>query len=199
MQHFWRKTGEPARRTEGAIVNTVTPLTARTRNIESEIDPDRLSNPILSFLRNYWDAKRAGRVMPSRADIKPAEMKEYLGWIILIDVLPGCEDFRFRMIGTRVSQYFLADATGQTMREAFAAYGDAVVSGIVATHRKTARDRVVVRAFGGAGWLGRSFLDFDAIYLPLSDDGVNANMILSAFTFDAAALIKARAGHIALG
>ena len=125
--------------------------------------------------------------MPSRADIKPAEMKEYLGWIILIDALPAFDDFRFRMIGTRVSQYFLDDATGQTMREAFAAYGDQVVNGVIATHKKTARDQVVVRAYGGAGWLGRSFLDFDAIYLPLSDDGEPVNMILSAFTFDAAA------------
>lgn len=180
-------------------MNTVTAISARTANVRSEIDPADIGNPILSFLRNYWESKRAGRLMPSRADIKPAEMKEYLGWIILIDVLPGCEDFRFRMIGTRVGQYFLADATGQTMREAFAAYGDAVVNGVIATHRKTARDRVVVRAYGGAGWLGRSFLDFDAIYLPLSDDGVTTNMILSAFTFDAAALIKARAGHAALG
>ena len=179
-------------------MNTGIPISARARNVQSEIDPRELNNPILAFLRNYWESKRAGRAMPSRADIKPAEMKEYLGWIILIDVLPSFEDFRFRMIGTRVSQYFLADATGQTMREAFAAYGDAVANGVIATHRKTARDQVVVRAFGGAGWLGRSFLDFDAIYLPLSDDGVNANMILSAFTFDAAALIKARAGHIGL-
>jgi hypothetical protein len=186
-----------ARRTEGAKVNTV--HSPRTRSVQSEIDPEELGNPILSFVRDYWQSKRAGRVMPSRGDIKPAEMKEYLGWIILIDVLPGFDDFRFRMIGTRVSQYFLADATGQTMREAFAAYGDAVVNGILATHRKTARDQVVVRAYGGAGWLGRSFLDFDAIYLPLSDDGVVANMILSAFTFDAAALIKARAGNIVLG
>ena len=171
---------------------------ARSSPIQSEINPARLQNPVLSFLRQYWEDKRGQRVMPSRADIRPAEMKEYLGWIILIDVLPSFDDFRFRMIGTRVSQYFLADATGQTMRDAFAAYGDAVINGVIATHKKTARDRVVVRAHGGAGWLGRSFLDFDAIYLPLSDDGVNVNMILSAFTFDAAELIKARGGNLRL-
>jgi len=136
--------------------------------------------------------------MPSRADIKPSEMKEHLGWIILVDALPALEDFRFRMIGTRVAQYFLADATGQTMREAFAAYGDQVTARVIATHRKTARDKVVVRAYGGAGWLGRSFLDFDAIYMPLSDDGESVNMILSAFTFDAAALIKAREGRVSM-
>jgi hypothetical protein len=173
-------------------------IAARTSPVQSEIDPKELRNPILAFLRQYWELKRGPRAMPARADIKPSEMKEYLGWIILIDVLPAFDDFRFRMIGTRVSQYFLADATGQTMREALAAYGDQVINGVIATHKKTARDRVVVRAHGGAGWLGRSFLDFDAIYLPLSDDGESVNMILSAFTFDAAALIKARGGDLRL-
>jgi hypothetical protein len=175
--------------------NSLMPLPARPSNVQSEINPQELRNPILAFLKQYWEDKRGQRAMPSRADIKPAEMKEYLGWIILVDALPAFDDFRFRMIGTRVSQYFLADATGQTMREAFAAYGDQVTRRVIATHRKSARDHVVVRAYGGAGWLGRSFLDFDAIYLPLSDDGATVNMILSAFTFDAAALIKAREGH----
>jgi len=174
-------------------------LSARGSSVQSEINPKHLQNPILSFLLQYWESKRRERALPSRADIKPAEMKEYLGWIILIDALPDFGDFRFRMIGTRVSQYFLADATGQTMREAFAPYGEPVVNSVIATHRKTARDKVVVRAYGGAGWLGRSFLDFDAIYLPLADDGENVNMILSAFTFDAAELIKARGVQVSLG
>ncbi len=173
-------------------------LSSQSSPVYSEVDPKELQNPVLAFLRNYWEKKRADRAMPSRADIKPAEMKEYLGWIVLIDALPAYDDFRFRMIGTRVSQYFLADATGQTMRAALAPLGDGVVSSVIATHKKTARDKVVVRAYGGAGWLGHSFLDFDAIYLPLSDDGAHVNMILSAFTFDAAKLIKARGGDFNL-
>jgi len=133
-------------------------------------------------------------MMPARADIKPSDMKEHLGWIILLDALPDFADFRYRTIGTRVTQYFLADSTGKTVTEAFGAYGETVVRGVIAVHRKAAQDKVVVRSFGGAGWLVRSFLDFDALYLPLSDDGQTANMILSAFTFDAARLPPARGG-----
>jgi hypothetical protein len=131
--------------------------------------------------------------MPSRADIRPAEMKEHLGWIILVDVLPDFTDFRYRTIGSRVTQYFLGDSTGKTITETFASFGETAISGVLAVHRKCARDKVVLRSFGDAGWLGRSFLDFDTLYLPLSEDGVNANMILSAFTFDQAALIRSRA------
>ena len=131
--------------------------------------------------------------MPTRAEIKPADMKEHLGWIILLDALPDYADFRYRTIGTRVTQYFLADSTGKTLSEAFGQYGEGAVNGVIATHRKAAKDQIAVRAHGGAGWLGRSFLDFDALFLPLSDDGTTVNMILSAFTFDVAKLLQARA------
>jgi hypothetical protein len=168
-------------------------MSGRLSGIHNEIDPQNLQNPVLAFLKKYWDAKRGDRKMPSRADINPADMKEHLGWIILLDVLPDYSDFRYRTIGTRVTQYFLADSTGRTLREVFGSYGDAAVNGVLAVHRKAAQDQLAVRAYGGAGWLGRSFLDFDALFLPLSDDGAAANMILSAFTFDFAQLLRARA------
>jgi hypothetical protein len=167
-------------------------MSPRLSGVSSEIDPQHLEHPTLSFLKDYWERKRAGRAMPARADIRPAEMKEHLGWIVLLDALPDLADFRYRMIGSRVAQYFLTDSTGKTISEAFAPYGEAAVSAVLAVHRKSARDRVAVRSHGGAGWLGRSFLDFDSLYLPLSDDGVTVNMVLSAFTFDQAALLKAR-------
>jgi hypothetical protein len=168
-------------------------MSSRLSGVSSEVDPQHLEHPVLAFLKDYWERKRAGRAMPARADIRPAEMKEHLGWVILVDVFPDLSDFRYRMIGSRVTQYFLQDSTGKTVSEAFASSGEAAVKAALAVHRKSARDRVVLRSHGGAGWLDRSFLDFDAIYLPLSDDGTNVNMILSAFTFDQAALLKSRA------
>lgn len=168
-------------------------MSGRLIGINTEVDPQNLQNPVLSFLKAYWDGKRGGRPMPTRAEIKPADMKEHLGWIILLDALPDYSDFRYRTIGTRVTQYFLADSTGKTLTEAFGQYGETAVNGVIATHRKAAKDQVAVRSHGGAGWLGRSFLDFDALFLPLSDDGTSVNMILSAFTFDVAKLLQARA------
>lgn len=168
-------------------------MSARLSGIQTETNPQKLQHPALAFLKAYWETKRAGRAMPSRADIKPADMKEHLGWIVLLDALPDLSDFRYRTIGTRVSQYFLADSTNKTLRESFEPFGEAAVNAVIAVHRKAAEDRLPVRAHGGAGWLGRSFLDFDALFLPLSDDGQTANMILSAFTFDLAKLLQARA------
>lgn len=151
---------------------------------QTEIDPRRLDHPVLAAVKAYWDGKRGDRPMPSRAEIDPVELREHLGWILMLDVLDDYADFRFRLIGTKVTRYFLADTTGRTVREAFDRFGPAAVNGVLSVYRKCSRDHVPVRAWGDAGWLGQKFYEFDAIYLPLSDDGVSANKILSAFTFD---------------
>jgi hypothetical protein len=167
-------------------------VAARLSGIKNEIDPQRLENPVLAFLKSYWDTKRGQRAMPARADINPAEMKEHLGWVMLLDALPDFLDFRYRVIGTRVTQYFISESTGKTVTEVFGPYGEAAVNGVQAVYRKAARDKVVVRSYGGAGWLDQSFLDFDALAMPLSDDGKTANMVMSVFTFDSAHLSETR-------
>ena len=167
-------------------------MTSCVTGVQTEINPKILQHPVLAFLKNYWENRRGGRVMPRRSDIHPSEMKENLGWVLLLDVLPDATDFRFRTVGTRVTEYFLSDATGKTVTEAFVQYGDDVMMAVLAMHRKVVRERIALRVYGGAGVFGRAFLDFDAIYLPLSEDGTTVNMILSGFTFDQSALLKAR-------
>ena len=56
---------------------------------------------------------------------------------------------------------------------------------MLAVFRKVARDHVVLRVFGDAGWHGKDYLGFDALLLPLSEDGASVNMVMCAFTFDA--------------
>ena len=164
----------------------------RLMSVGSEINPVKLDHPTLQFLRSYWDEKREGRAMPTRNDIRPTELREHLGWMNLAEVLPGLEDFRFRLVGTLVTQYFLREPTGKTITEAFAEAGEGAVKGVKAIFRKTARDRVPMRVFGDAGWIASGYEQFDSIYLPLSDDGETCNMVLNAFVFDRPRVLMAR-------
>lgn len=163
----------------------------------AEVDPQEISNPTLAAVRAYWLAQRGTRKMPSRDDINPVQMREHLGWIMMIDVLPGYTDFRYRLIGTKVTRYFLSNSTGQTVSQAFAPYGAGAVKGIQAIYRKTAQACVLVRAFGDADWLtdrgafGHKHPHFDSLYLPLSDDDVTCNMLMAVFTFDYEAMVAA--------
>lgn len=165
-------------------------MSPRLSGVFTEINPARLANPTLSFLKDYWDSKRGARPMPSRADIHPVEMKQHLGWVVLADALEGFTDFRYRTIGTSVTRYIMADATGRTASEVFSEYGQAAVNGVIAAYRKCARDHAIVHAYGPADWLDRDFLDFESLYLPLSDDGRTSNMVLSAVLFEKAAPLK---------
>ena len=161
-------------------------------HVVTEIDPQTLTHPTLAFLRGYWETKRGDRAMPARADIRPFDLKEHLGWMLMVDVLPDLSDFRFKLIGTYVTQYFLGDSTGKTVSEAFASHNPMVSKVLKSLLRMTARDRVPVRAFGDADWIGPGFEKFDAIYLPLSDDGETVNMILHGFVFDKSEVLMAR-------
>jgi len=164
----------------------------RLEGVGSEVDPQQFAHPTLAFLKQYWDAKRGDRRMPSRADIKPSEIKDHLGWVMMVEVLPDLVDFRYRLIGTLVTQYFLEDSTGKTVSEAFGGRADVAVKAVIAMFRKTARDCLPLRAFGDAGWIAPGFEEFETVCLPLSDDGQTCNMILHAFVFNRERVMLAR-------
>ncbi len=150
-------------------------------------DPPAIDNPILEFFRAYWQDKRGGRAMPARADIALGDFTKYLAMVSLFDAMPDCADFRFRVIGTRVAQKFNVDDTGRTLRQACVEAGasPARTEQVVATFRAACQTRKPLRATIGAGqWHGQYMSDFDALYLPLSDDGRTANMVLSVIVFN---------------
>jgi hypothetical protein len=161
-------------------------------HVSAQLNPGALENPTLCFLRAYWETKRGDRHMPSRADIRPSELKEHLGWVIMVDVLPDAQDFRYRLIGTLVTEYFLSESTGKTVTEAFSRLGPGVVKGVHAVMRATVRERVPLLASGDADAFAPGFEEFQALFLPLSDDGENVNVILHAFVFNRPEVLLAR-------
>lgn len=82
-------------------------------------DFDRLvgGDDILSPIFQYWESKRQGSQLPSREDIEPAEISEYLPHVGLIDVVPKLKGFRYRLIGTHMVNMFGRDFTGMALGE----------------------------------------------------------------------------------
>ena len=158
-----------------------------------QIDSTEYNHPTLTFLHDYWNLKRGDRKMPSRGDIVPSEMKQHLGWILLAEILPERVDFRYRLIGGLIAAYFGENGTNKTITETFSRFGEAAVKGTLYVYRKTATCGVPVRVMGKADWLRHGVEPFESVYLPLSNDGQNPNMILSAFVFDKDAVLMNRA------
>jgi hypothetical protein len=150
----------------------------------SENAPTRLDHPVLAAVHQYWSMKRGDRLMPARADIDPLELRDYLGWIVIMDVLEDGADFRYRLVGTKVTHYFGADGSGRTISECFASLGTDVVRDALDVHRRVVWKRQPLRVYGEVPLMAHQRGVFDSLHMPLSDDGETANMLISAFTFD---------------
>lgn len=134
--------------------------------------------PDLRAMFDYWRAKRAGRKMPARADLDPAEIKARLPSMILVDVIydeAGKPDFVYRLAGTHEVDVRGENPTGKRVAEAY--YGPSLenVLGcylqVVESGRPYLDDDYFVRD-------GDHFADEANIFLPLSSDGERINMIL---------------------
>src|SRR5215470_17691685 len=76
-------------------------------------------HPDVLAVHRYWQEKRRGRVMPSRADIDPIELKRFLPGIILINVVADERRYVYRLVGTREVAMRGKDPTGQSMIDGF--------------------------------------------------------------------------------
>jgi len=70
-------------------------------------------HPLLRRLLELWNTKRGNRPMPVRADFDVFELKDWLGNLMLIDVLPGATEFRYRLYGSVLASYYDRDLTGK--------------------------------------------------------------------------------------
>jgi hypothetical protein len=148
-----------------------------------EEDPEEVEGPVLSALLNYWRSQQKGDAIPLAAGFSPRDVKAHLSWIVVIDALPDYADFRYRVIGSRVCDYFLADGTGKTVTEAFAGM-DALGNSIKEVYRRTCMLGRPTRSTGPATIVdGIYFPNYDSLYLPYSKNGVTADRVINAFSF----------------
>jgi hypothetical protein len=121
----------------------------------------------------YWDVKRAVRRMPARADIDPSEIRSLLPHFTLVEVVEG--RFRFRLVGTAVTDAFGRDPTGTFI-------GSNVTPLIFAVALISAYERVRETGdpiFTAGDYRAPSGLTHavSRLLVPLADDGRTVNMI----------------------
>ncbi len=92
--------------------------TSGVRGTVGEVHELSLRSPTNQMSLAYWEEIRGDRAMPARADLQPQEMVPFLRCVILLDVLREPLDFRYRLIGTKVTQEMIHnDHTGRKMTE----------------------------------------------------------------------------------
>jgi hypothetical protein len=92
-------------------METVLAATAVTIPVAGAAD---IPDPRLRGLFEHWDARRGERAMPARRDIDVIELAPWLGHLMLIDVLDAGREFRYRVYGSTLAEYYGHDFTGRT-------------------------------------------------------------------------------------
>jgi hypothetical protein len=139
------------------------------------------TDPILIGLLKYWESKRDGRRMPSRADMDPAELRSLVHHVILDDVVEPGSLYRIRLAGQAIVDFVGVNTTGKwatdTMPPEAAKRMIEILTSVVTN--RSPRFRA-----GYAYWhRDKSYRKFEACFLPLSPDDRTVDKILAGNTF----------------
>ena len=124
---------------------------------------------------SYWRSKSQTPSIPSRSQIDPLEMRQFLPKILMIDVESEGE-FTYRLCGTHVAEINGKDLTGQ--RASKASLG-AASQHFIEVYQRAIRDRKPLLFTGQLWWQNRQWVGFEQIILPLSTDGLAVDKLMS--------------------
>jgi hypothetical protein len=135
-----------------------------------------LKSPQISRLEAYWLEKRQGRVMPARADIDPAEIKDLLPQIILTRVEHNPLRVKYTVIGTASAEAAGFDYTGRYLDELH--FDSEVDTDWPAIYRELVHER---RPIAGTCLFKTMALEraYRVGVFPLSDDGSRVDHAIS--------------------
>jgi hypothetical protein len=135
---------------------------------------DVCHSPVAEIFR-YWDSRRAGRPLPERSDINPADIVRHLPGLVLVDVRRDPLDFIYRLIGTREVTARGCDPTGKRVADyGFGSTTEDVVANyerVVATRSFLYHDDEFVRP-------GGRFVHDESLFLPLATGGEEVGQIM---------------------
>jgi hypothetical protein len=115
-------------------------------------------------LYRYWLEKRGSRVVPSRADIDPAEVFWLLPFLCLVDKVDDW--FRYRLVGTAIVQQFGVDVTGRRVGSQLVPESAKLLHDLVERVISSSRSHFTRAQYKTTGGTVHSS---STLYLPLSD------------------------------
>jgi hypothetical protein len=147
------------------------------------LDPDVSDNATLQDLVAHWQRKRGERRIPLRADIDPVELRKHVGSLVLIECLPEADDFRYRLIGTAITQAYGRDSTGKTVRELYTVSDPEYCEFLLGIYRTVVAQRCLARLSGSLRPVARDYRSFDSLLLPLDRGDGTVGWILNEVLF----------------
>lgn len=128
----------------------------------------------------YWADKRGDRALPLRSDLDPVEIPQLLRHLILIDVLDGPRDYRYRLMGDEILTRVTPGLKGRRFREI-----DGKGPGTGLWESMTRVVNTGLPRYGRAGYAGphRYTAGVNDLLLPFSEDGSTVSQVLVVALF----------------
>ena len=138
-----------------------------------------LRSPLLRRLHGLWLGKCRNGSIPARRDFDPLEMRDCLGLLFLAEAVPALGDFRYTLIGSEIVREVGVDNTGRLVGEVFGDDG-------LRLYRRVRELRRPIRVHGTVGWRDKDYKAFEAVLMPLADDGLTVDRFIGAMVFASA-------------
>jgi hypothetical protein len=134
---------------------------------------------VLWDLHWYWCSKRDQAFAPPWSAISVAEMKPWLSYLALVDVVGDEPRFRVRLFGAALVEAYGEEISGRFMDDCDLNYITEQMQEQMLKVVCNGAPNVIHARFTKIED-GR-YLDYERIALPLSDDGEHVNMILCGY------------------
>lgn len=88
-------------------------------DLRLKLDPeeDDLPTEMLRQVLRHWRSLPMAGGIPDRIKVAPEDLRPALGYLMLVDVLPGPGDFRYALYGTKIAEVSGFDMTGKSVWE----------------------------------------------------------------------------------
>lgn len=161
-------------------ISTDVPATIDALNLT--VNPEGVldSGPLREIV-DFWESLRQDGRLPSRTDFKPEDLRNWLSHILLVDIVDGGKRFRWRLLGTAITDVLQRDNTGKWFDEIYkgeqlAAFEENYA---LAFHHK--------KPFWFQGtfeYTNKEHISFRSVHLPLASNGVDVDMVLVLLQYD---------------
>lgn len=144
-------------------------------------------HPMVARFADLWHAKRGSSAAPGRSDFELDELAPWFGHVIIMDIIEGGEDFRYRMVGTAITQFLNRDYTGRTVLESN--YSGALDQ-ILDTFQRPVREGRPVFRCGHVIWArDKSWRTYQSVHCPITAADAGVAMTIGVLYFSPAPVI----------
>jgi len=141
-----------------------------------------LSDPVVLEVLNYWYDRRGERRMPRPRDIDPIDFARHLPNLMMIQVDHDPFNLTYRLIGEEVTHVHGKNHRGRPVR-AVDETRPHLGSLLHELYKAVALLRRPVGVGGSMEFPGRGHMNFEAAYMPLSEEGERTDRIFTVTSY----------------